>query len=88
MSDTRPVMVRSGRAAIAGDWPGRISWEQSVISRERITRVWKTVHPEALAHGHPHIKGGITMLTGQRVHSLAGKGRPETVGCSTAECLE
>lgn len=68
-------------------WP----WEAlaySNQSRERVTRVWETLHPEVLAHGHLHIKGEVTLPTGQRVYSLACNGQPGNVGVLDTETLE
>ena len=82
--------TREVECILAGNplgWP----WEAmaySLESRERVTRVWKAVQPEVLAHGHLHTKGEITLPTGQRVYSLACNGQPGNIGLMETESLE
>ncbi|MGS0561370.1 metallophosphoesterase family protein [Microbacterium aurugineum] len=43
---------------------------ESKESRERVTRVWDSVRPELLMHGHMHVAGGGATDDGRRVSSL------------------
>jgi hypothetical protein len=44
--------------------------EESAQSRARVSKVWDTVRPELLLHGHLHTPGGGTTSDGRRVVSL------------------
>jgi hypothetical protein len=46
----------------------------SAVSRERVTRVWKTTRPALLLHGHMHVRGSGLSTDGRRVEALSRDG--------------
>lgn len=42
----------------------------SLLSRRRVAKVWNTIYPELLMHGHMHAAGGGQTDDGRRVASL------------------
>jgi hypothetical protein len=42
----------------------------AALSRDRVTRVWNSVNPAILAHGHMHVQDEIEVGDGRRVYSL------------------
>ncbi len=79
--------VESILAANPMGW-GPTALDYSAASRRRVTQVWEAVHPEVLAHGHLHIKGEITIPSGQRVYSLACNSESGNIGVLDTESLE
>lgn len=48
---------------------------ESAASRERVTRVWDSLHPSLLLHGHMHVRGSGSTEDGRRVISLGADGQ-------------
>ena len=48
----------------------------SALSRDRVTRVYRALCPQVLAHGQLHLKEEKTSDAGQRIHSLGADGDP------------
>lgn len=44
-----------------------------------ITAAWEAVHPDLLIHSHFHVQDEITMVSGQRIFSLAAENEPGNV---------
>jgi hypothetical protein len=61
--------------------------EYSAVSRRRITRLWHSVAPKVLFHGHMHAADEITTSDGQTVVSLGCDGQARNIGLLTLESL-
>ena len=59
----------------------------SAVSRRRVTKLWDSVRPTVLAHGHMHVRGEIELGDGRRVYSLAQNGVRGNVGLLDPQTL-
>lgn len=60
----------------------------SAASRQQVERVWNTVRPTILAHGHMHAPGAGTTADGRRVVSLGADRQPGNIELLDLDTLE
>jgi len=81
--------VRSVREILRNNPYGftKAALEVSAASRARVSKVWDSVRPELLAHGHMHVGAGGETADGRRVASLGRDGHEGNLGILTMSNL-
>lgn len=69
-----------------------MSWSEeeraySARSRDMVTRVWDTLAPKLLAHGHMHTSDDVELADGRRVYSLGCDNQANNLGLLTLSDL-